>query len=185
MTAAKSRKVASPARRWLGRALVAVVLGLAIGGAGGVFSVQKLEPGPGTGVDSLQLMLDSIATGRIAKPAAAPPASPETVASEATPLATDSAATPKEQEMVFVPSVVDLEEGTARNAILDAGLQVGEVQFQASAKPAGTVLATSPVSGARVPTLTAIALVLSDGRPPNDAVGMTDSLRRSSPFPTP
>ncbi|MCE2899626.1 MAG: PASTA domain-containing protein [Gemmatimonas sp.] len=185
MTAAKARKAATPGRRWLGRALVAVVLGLAIGGAGGVFSVQKLEPGPGTGVDSLQVMLDSIATGRIAKTAAAPPASPEPVATEAPRVAADSAATPAEPTLVLVPAVVDLEEGTARTAILDAGLQVGEVQFQASAKPAGTVLATSPVSGARVPTLTAVSLVLSDGRPPADVVGMTDSPRRSPSFPTP
>jgi len=46
---------------------------LAIGGGGGAFAVQKLEPGPGTGVDSLEVMLDSLATGRIAKPVAAAP----------------------------------------------------------------------------------------------------------------
>jgi beta-lactam-binding protein with PASTA domain len=104
--------------------------------------------------------------------------------SQATAAAPDSVVTPA-GDTVLVPSVIDLEEGTARNAILDAGLQVGEVQFQASAKPAGTVLATSPVSGARVPMLTAVSLVLSDGRPPTDGVGETDSLRRSSPHPIP
>lgn len=184
MATATKKSASSPARRWIGRTVVAVVLGLAIGGGGGAFAVQKLEPGPGTGVDSLEVMLDSIATGRIAKPVAAAPAAPPMPDSQATAAAPDSVVTPA-GETVLVPSVIDLEEGTARNAILDAGLQVGEVQFQASAKPAGTVLATSPVSGTRVPTLTAVSLVLSDGRPPTDGISVTDSLRRSSPLPIP
>lgn len=178
----KTRKTTSPVRRWLVRAGLATLLGLVIGGAGGVFTVQKFEPGRGTGVDSLQIMLDSIAKGRIAaRPVSdAAPASQRRVDA---PTATE--APPAEApELVAVPAVIDLEEGTARNAILDAGLQVGEVQFQASTKPAGTVLATLPVAGAQVPALTAVSLVLSDGRAPAGEDDTTDSLPRFPLLPT-
>jgi hypothetical protein len=150
------------ARLWGIRALVAAAVGVAIGAGTGVMTVNRLEPGRADSVDSLAVMLDSISKGRIpdAKPAGAP-----TV--DATP-APDSAA--QEPVLVSVPAVTDLEEGDARNAILDAGLQVGEVQFRPSPKPAGIVLGTFPVSGARVLTKSAVSLVLSDGRDPADTL---------------
>lgn len=184
MVAAKSKKAVTPTRLWLLRGLIAVVAGVSIGAGGGVFSVHKLEPGRGTGVDSLQVMLDSIAKGRIPAPTATAevPVSPP---ADDTADTADSVATPSTQELVLVPSVVDLEEGTARNAILDAGLQVGEVSFQASTKPAGTVLGTTPVAGAQVPALTAVSLLLSDGRPPATPNDAADAPRRSPLLPTP
>jgi len=57
-------------KTWGRRALIALVAGASIGAGAGVFTVNKLEPGRGTGVDSLAVMLDSIApTSRRARPA--------------------------------------------------------------------------------------------------------------------
>lgn len=81
-------------------------------------------------------------------------------------------ATTGDSQLVIVPSVIDFQEGDARNAILDAGLQVGEVQFRPSGTPAGTVLGTFPMQGARVPLLSAVTLVLSDGRAPVDSLNV-------------
>jgi serine/threonine-protein kinase len=159
MSAAK-KAGGGAARTWLVRGLIALVLGSALGAGAGVFTVNKLEPGRGSGVDSLQVMLDSIAKGRIAAdsgvrtPAAPASSKPDTQAA-----AVDS---------VPVPSVVDLEEGAARAAIRDAGLLVGDVTFQSNAKAAGTVLASTPAAGTFVARGTAILLTLSDGRPPTD-----------------
>ena len=162
-TSPRRRTSSGLARLWGLRALIAAAIGVAIGAGAGVMTVNKLEPGRTDSVDSLAVMLDSISKGRIpdAKPAGTPTA-------DAAPAAPDRASL--EPELVSVPAVTDLEEGDARNAILDAGLQVGEVQFRPSIKPAGIVLGTFPVSGARVPTKSAISLVLSDGRDPADTL---------------
>lgn len=151
------------ARLWGIRALIAIVVGVSIGAGVGVMTVNRLEPGRADSVDSLAVMLDSISKGRI--PDAQPAAQP---AADATPATPDTATATS--DLVSVPAVTDLEEGDARNAILEAGLQVGEVQFRPSPKPAGIVLGTFPVSGARVLSRSAVSLVLSDGRDPADTL---------------
>ncbi len=144
---------------WGKRVLIAVVIGASVGAGAGVLTVNKLEPGRGTGVDSLAVMLDSIARGKVPTGGADTADTPGKDAGKAA----DSAAIPP-AELIAVPSLTDMEEGMARNALLDAGLQVGEVQFQASPKPAGTVLSTIPIAGSNVAPNTAVSLVLSDGR---------------------
>lgn len=163
---------------WAVRALIALVAGASIGAGAGVFTVNKLEPGRGTGVDSLAVMLDSIARGRV--PAAAGDAEKGESPSKGDEKAADSAATAP-AELVAVPALTDLEEGAARNALLDAGLQVGEIQFQASPKPAGTVLSSIPVAGSNVAPNTPVTLVLSDGRTsPTDTMSIPPFPQSSS-----
>lgn len=170
MSAARSAK-GSVLRTWSIRLGIALALGLAIGAGAGVFTVNKLEPARPGAVDSLQLMLDSIA----AAPAAPVPT--------ATPVADSAPPTPAG---VTVPTVVDLDEGAARNAIVTAGLQVGEVRFAASTKAAGTVLATEPAAGTVVNAGTPVVLILSDGRAPTDTgtfVSRSHSDPRRLPLP--
>lgn len=162
---AKKKSTRTPAqqaamKRWASRALIATVLGLTLGAGAGVVTVNRLEPGRGTGVDSLAVMLDSIAKGRIPEPTAAERSAEAQRRADSAAAAQPAA----EPELLEIPAVVGLEEGAARNALIDAGLQVGEVQFDASDKPAGTVLATVPAAGERVPAQSAVTLVLSDGR---------------------
>lgn len=166
MTApAKPRKAGkNSGRAWLVRGVVALLLGSALGAGAGVFTVNRLEPGRGNGVDSLQVMLDSIAKGRIAADSGVPT---QAAPASSTP---DTAAAAAAVDSVPVPSVADLEEGAARAAIRDAGLQVGEVVFQADAKPAGTVLGSTPAAGTFVARGSAVSLTLSDGRPPADSI---------------
>ncbi len=146
-------------KTWGSRALVALVAGASIGAGAGVFTVNKLEPGRGTGVDSLAVMLDSIARGRVPTRGVGDGQARGTAAGQP---ADSAAAAPA--DLVVVPALADLEEGAARTALLDAGLQVGEVQFEASPKPPGTVLFTMPLAGSNVPPNTPVTLVLSDGR---------------------
>jgi len=159
-------------RRWGTRALIALVLGASLGAGAGVYTVNRLEPGRGTGVDSLAVMLDSIARGRVpadgAKGAAAT-GDTEEPAAEA----------PEAAVLVAVPALADLEEGAARNALVDAGLSVGEIQFQSSSKPAGTVLSSIPVAGSQVKPETPVALVLSDGRTGDPDTASTLSARHT------
>lgn len=171
-TPKKPRGSATPLTRWGVRALVALVLGASLGAGAGVFTVNKLEPGQGTGVDSLAVMLDSIAKGAV--PAEDTGKSKTSGGSAA---ASENATSPA-AERVPVPSLVNLEEGAARNALLDAGLQVGEIQFQRSPKPAGTVLASRPQAGTAVSPDTPVSLLLSDGRPDGP-----DSLSFDAPLP--
>lgn len=177
-TAKKKAKGSNAAlKTWGMRALIALVAGASIGAGAGVLTVNKLEPGRGTGVDSLAVMLDSISRGRV--PAARGAEEGETRSSSAAKPA-DSAAT-EPAELVTVPALTDLEEGAARNALLDAGLQVGEIEFQASPKPAGTVLSSIPVAGSNVAINTPVTLVLSDGRTaPPDTLFPPSFLQSSS-----
>lgn len=165
----KKKSSRSPLQTWLIRLGIALVLGLVVGGGAGVFTVNTLEPGRADSVDSLQVMLDSIAGGRL----------PRQTSSNTDPIdsiiaaveAEDAAAEPEDTSLVAVPALLDLEEGEARSRLEDAGLKVGDVVFQASPRPAGVVLASFPVSGARVVSRTAVTLVLSDGRSPSDGQG--------------
>jgi PASTA domain len=163
-----SRAAGSAAfRLWGIRALIAIVAGVSIGAGAGVMTVSKLEPGRGTGVDSLAVMLDSIAKGRIAEPTAQQRAAEAKRQADSVSNAED---VPPVVELIAVPNLADMEEGAARNALMDAGLQVGEVQFQPSSKPAGTVLSTLPLAGAQVAPETPVTLVLSDGRTGTDTL---------------
>lgn len=174
---AKKKRGPVTTRTWLIRLGVAVLAGLAIGGAGGVVTVNTLEPGRAGSVDSLQLMLDSLASGQQAKADADPIDSAiraaEAQQAEQARLEAEADAQADAVGLLTVPSLLDLEEGEARNRIVDAGLEVGEVQFQSSPKPAGVVLGTFPVSGARVNRGAAITLVLSDGRPQADTLAVS------------
>ncbi len=174
----KSRSSRTPTlATWGRRALIAGIAGVSLGAGAGVFTVNRLEPGRGTGVDSLAVMLDSIATGRIPEPTAAERAAETQRRDDSARAAAPAEAPPA---LMTVPSLVDLDEGAARNAILDAGLQVGEVQFQTSPKPAGTVLASIPAAGQQLPLQGAVTIVLSDGR-----TSPTDTLLRPLPQSTP
>ena len=181
-SSAKAATTESPAgrasaRRWITRSVVALIVGASIGAGAGVATVNRLEPGRGTGVDSLAVMLDSIAKGRIPEPSAADRnANRQRVADS---VKNAAAPVPVADTLVAIPAIADLEEGAARNALINAGLQVGDVQFQASSKPAGTVLSTIPAAGAKVAPQTPVTLVLSDGR-----TG-TDTLSRPSPTHAP
>lgn len=173
-TATKKSKSSNTAlKTWGKRGLVALVVGASLGAGAGVFTVNKLEPGRGTGVDSLAVMLDSIARGKV------PTGGAEKAATQSEKRETPADSAPAEPvELIAVPALADMEEGAARNALLDAGLQVGEVQFQASPKPAGTVLSSVPLAGSNVAPNTPVTLVLSDGRP-----SATDTM--STPFAKP
>lgn len=157
-------------RRWGTRALIALVLGASLGAGAGVYTVNKLEPGRGTGVDSLAVMLDSIARGRV-------PADSTNGAAATGDTEEPAAEAPEAAVLVAVPALADLEEGAARNALVDAGLSVGEIQFQSSSKPAGTVLSSLPVAGSQVKPETPVALVLSDGRTGDPDTASTLSAR--------
>lgn len=175
MASATSRGSRGSARRWLGRLTIAAVIGASIGAGGGIMTVRKLEPGRPNGVDSLQVMLDSLARGRIAPkvvdvPATAPAAAESALVTDST--AGDSTAIDSTADLagIRIPAVVGLDEGRARAALLEVGLAVGGVQFQPSTQPAGTVLGTIPAVGVPVAPGLAITLMLSDGRPPVDTL---------------
>jgi hypothetical protein len=154
-------------RTWGIRAGAAIATGLLIGVAGGIFTVNTLEPGRGNGVDSLQVMLDSIARGTLPETSAKPrEVESRGGADNADVLTRTSPANGR----IPVPDVVGLEEGDARNAILDAGFQVGDIQFRASAQPPGVVLSTIPARGTPLPSGGLVALVLSDGRAGADSL---------------
>ncbi len=172
-------------RRWLLRGGIAALVGAVVGGIGGVLTVNTVEPGRPDAVDSLQTMIDSIAIGKL------PGAEQVEVAKIEEELRVSSAAIRDSLEkvrladsldavrarleivdatMVTVPSIIGMEEGLARDVLLDAALQVGEVRFRASLQPAGKVLATIPAPGARLTADAAVILILSDGRRPTDSL---------------
>jgi len=161
----------TPTRTWLIRGTIAAVAGLILGGAGGVVTVRTLEPGRANAIDSVQAVLDSIARGTIPEPTAAERDQElQRQADSAAQVmqATDSAAT--DSVLVSIPDVIGLEEGPAREKLLEAGLLVGEVQFRASSSPAGIVLATTPPAGSVLAASGTVSLVLSDGRSPADTL---------------
>ena len=162
---------ATSTRLWLTRGMIAAVAGLMLGGAGGVATVRTLEPGRPNAVDSVQAVLDSIARGTIPEPTAAE--RDQELQRQADSAAqvmpsVDSAAA--ENVLASIPDVIGLEEGPAREKLLEAGLLVGEVQFRASSSPAGIVLATTPAAGSVLAANSPVSLVLSDGRSPADTL---------------
>jgi hypothetical protein len=166
-----ARGLKSTPRTWFIRGAVAAAVGLLLGGAGGVVTVRTLEPGRANAVDSVQAVLDSIARGTIPEPTAAErdrESQRQADSASQAEQAADSAA--NEDALLPVPDVVGLEEGAARERLLEAGLLVGEVQFRASSSPAGLVLATTPPAGSLLITSGTVTLVISDGRSPADTL---------------
>jgi serine/threonine-protein kinase len=179
--AGKNRKPATLGT-WLVRALIVIVIGGALGAAGGVVGVRTLEPGKPEQPDSLQVMLDSLAKGTTAKADARTTkrAADSLNAQQRIQHVIDSvekarllAAQPPvvdspivRPDAVTVPNVVGLEEGKARKQLVDAHLVVGTVEFEASTAPAGTVLRTTPAVGDAIRLNGAVALYLSNGRTP-------------------
>jgi serine/threonine-protein kinase len=157
MMAPKSRPTGTT---WAIRFGVAALLGALLGAGSGIYAVNVLDPARAKGVDSLRTVPDSLANRarRADWPAA--------VGSPAGGSTADQPLTDAPLTTVTVPSVVDLEEGNARSAMIDMGLQVAGVQFQASTRPAGTVLGTMPAAGTLVAVQTPITLLVSDGRAP-------------------
>ena len=162
--------IAKSTRTWLIRGAVAAVAGLVIGGAGGVVTVRTLEPGRSNAVDSVQAVLDSIARGTIPEPTAAERDQESKRQADSASRAQQAAASAaaKEDVLLVVPDVVGLEEGSARDKLLDAGLLVGDIEFRASSSPAGIVLATTPPAGSLLASTSTVSLVISDGRAPGD-----------------
>ena len=167
----KGTTMSKSTRTWLIRGAIAAVAGLVLGGAGGVVTVRTLEPGRANAVDSVQAVLDSIARGTIAEPTAAQrdqAAKRQADSAAQATKAADSAAV--DDVLLPVPDVVGLEEGRARDKLLEAGLLVGDVQFRASTSPAGIVLATTPPAGSLLGASATVSLVISDGRSPADTL---------------
>lgn len=147
------------------RGLVAIAAGLVIGAAGGVAGVNILEPGRPGQRDSLQLMLDSLQRAKDKEsPMSRRRAADSADAARRAQRVADSIALANDPNAPVVPEVVGLDEGAARTAIEDAGLNVGSVIFRADSAAAGTVLASTPSAGRKVRPGTAVDIVLSDGR---------------------
>lgn len=159
-------------RTWLIRAAVAALAGVIIGGAGGVVTVRKLEPGRPNAVDSVQAVIDSIARGTIPEPTAVQRDVESKRQADSASQAQQSADSAAKADVLLlpVPDVVGLEEGPARDKLIEAGLLVGDVQFRASSSAAGIVLATTPPAGSQLAASGAVSLVISDGRPPADTL---------------
>lgn len=177
----------SVTRLWLVRLGIAMAIGFTIGATTGVIGVNTIEPGQPAQPDSLQVMLDSIATG--APPAAASPAlAPTPVDTLARDTLSDSvlraqAAANDSGPSLGVPDLVGTDESAARAALARLGLVVGGVEFKPSRSPAGTVLATLPIFNTAVRRGTSITLVLSDGTVPPDS--LATSSRAPLPVPAP
>jgi hypothetical protein len=167
MTAARRR---TSTRTWIVRTAVVVALGFGVGAALGVQAVRAVDPGRPGHVDSLDLLLDSLARRPAATAAqAGSPGSAGRAGAGGVRLVRDSVVEPAPADERAVPDVTGRQEGDARRALEAAGFVLGGVEFSASTEPAGTVLRTIPAAGARAARSTEIALVLSDGRPPADA----------------
>jgi hypothetical protein len=156
-------------RTWLVRRGVAIGAGIAMGAAAGVVVVNRFDPGRAGQSDSLQLMLDSLRQRQASNdPRTLRRAADSTDADQRAQRIDDSTNLANDPNAPVVPSVLNLEEGAARDAIEDAGLEVGTVIFQSSTAPLGVVVGTSPAVGLKVAAGTAVNLVLSSGRPPSD-----------------
>jgi hypothetical protein len=171
VTAARSSATGTT---WIIRGVVAVLAGVAIGAAGGVAGVRRLEPAHPGQSDSLQQLQDSVRKLQNANlPREQRRAADSADAARRNKRYADSVALANDPNAPTVPDVATLDEAAARNAIETAGLTVGTVQFRASTSPAGIVLLESPPAGQKVRAGTAVNLVLSDGRTPPTDTGDT------------
>ena len=170
MTAPPSRsKESSTQRTWLVRLAIAIGGGLAIGAGAGVITVNRFDPGRAGQTDSLQVMLDSLAQRKASNdPRSVRRAADSTDAALRAQHIADSASLANDPGAAVVPSVLNIEEGAARDSIEAAGLTVGDVAFQRSTAPLGVVIATIPAAGQKARAKSAVKLILSDGHPPSD-----------------
>jgi eukaryotic-like serine/threonine-protein kinase len=65
---------------------------------------------------------------------------------------------------VPVPNVVNFDQATATQRIIDAGLQVAAIKSRNSDQPAGTVVAVQPAEGTMVDTGSSVTLWVSTGK---------------------
>jgi len=157
-------------RTWLTRLGIAVAAGIVIGAGAGVVAVNRFDPGRVGQPDSLQLMLDSMAQRRASNdPRSMRRAADSSDAADRAQASDDSTSLANDPEAAVVPSLLNIEEGAARDSIEAAGLTVGNVSFQRSTAPLGVVISTVPAGGERVRAKTPVNIILSDGRPPSDA----------------
>lgn len=175
MGAKKSTSQTASGPTWLVRAGVAIALGLVLGAAGGVVGVNRMEPGRPGQPDSLQLMLDSLRQQAVNDPIQIRRAADSASAAERMQRVADSTTLANDPNAPVVPDVVGMEEGAARDAIELAGLAVGDIQFRAAKTNAGVVLAAFPAPKLKVRPGTAVNLILSDGRTPDDTLNVTAS----------
>jgi len=167
MSAAKRSGSSVTLGTWGIRAIVAVVLGSAIGAAGGVIGVNTLEPGHKEQPDSLQLMLDSIAKGAVGNPPdarAARRAADSADADQRAQRLRDSVE--MESMIVTIPDVSGQSEGDARAALAALRFKVGSVQFEPANTPQGTVIRTMPAGGESISPNRRLTLFVSTGVPP-------------------
>ncbi len=69
-------------------------------------------------------------------------------------------------ERVTVPELVDLKQADAEQAIIDAGLEVGDVELQADEEVRkGRVISQNPDADSRVDVGSTVDLVVSEGKP--------------------
>ena len=155
-------------RIWVVRALVVLLVGSGAGVAGGALAVNRLEPGRGTGVDSLQVMLDSIAKGRIPKKGTVTAPPPEIIPYDT--LTGTMAPAVDSTAQAVIPEVSGMEEGAARDVLRTAGFRIATVEFRPSDRPAGTVLQSIPAGGLKAPRALQLTLILSDGKVPIDSL---------------
>lgn len=84
-------------------------------------------------------------------------------------------------ELIAVPPVVGLSEADARQAIIDAGLVVGEVDEQPDPNmDAGFVISSSPVAGQEISAAIPVDLVLSSGPEVIELPDVTDMTEREA-----
>ena len=178
----RGRKEPTIKRTWLVRLSIAIVAGLMIGAGAGVVAVNRFDPGRAGQPDSLQLMLDSMAQRRASNdPRSQRRAADSSAAAQRAEHIADSTSLANDPNAPVVPSVLNLEEGAARDAIEGAGLTVGTVTFAASTAPLGVVIGTTPAVGLKVPARTAVNFVLSNGRPPSDTADSNAATAHSPP----
>lgn len=150
-------KTRGSGRRWALRFGMAAMLGVLCGAGGAVIAVVRLDPVRVTRAEKTR-------SKTVGTPASKPAAVwPDPDSAPANLPAEERAFGEEPLTTVAVPALIDLEEGEARAAIVDMGLQVGKVEFRSSTRPAGIVLATIPTAGTLVAVQTAVTLILSDG----------------------
>ena len=173
-----SSKRASLTKLWGIRLGIVLAVGLIAGATAGVVGVNTLEPGRPSEPDSLQVLLDSIAKGT------ATTARPERggnarAGSETGARASGADSAAAGADEVTIPDLIGTDEGNARSTLTALGLNVGTIEFRASASPAGMVLASSPLFNEKVKRGTPVALVLSNGRAPGDTLSQSTSREHS------
>lgn len=176
-----------------GLIVIVVILILLVGGVAGYFifrGAQNAAPEPGNiavpnvvgaSVDQASTQIESagLVVGKVtAEPSDAAEGTvleqdPESGAkvAEGTKVALTVAGPPEPK----VPSVVGMDQTSAENALIDAGLQVGKVSSQPDPQPSGTVLDQDPAAGSQVAKDSKVNLTISNGKTEvPDVLGLTE-----------